>query len=492
MDAEKSPGQGACLLEAIHGKSILLTGATGFLGRAILYKLLSLSPGPRQIHLLVRTSDGRPDAAEERVRSELLGMGAPHGTFAASALTRIRCHSGDMTAKRLGLDEKGWDELCDSVDLIIGNAAVVRFDERVDRAVRTNALSVRTLLELARSRPRPKALVYVSTAYVHGRRQGVALELPPFPGWCPRDGSDEKAFDLDHELEWAVAQPAEVAAECPRADLDGRLRAIGRARARALGFIDTYTYSKSLAEQLLTRDGHGVPRVIVRPTIIESAWAEPEPGWIFGLRVADPLIAAYGKGQLPLLPASRAAVLDIVPVDFVTRAVLASAGHVDQESPPVFQVASGIDRPVTVGQLEQHVRAHFEAYPATDRRGRPRRYRPVRFVSHRHFDLLMRFGMEVPARACLGMTRALGGPRRLSQGASRLRSRTQAARRLVDLYADYMAYEGRFATDNTTRMMEALPTGDRECLHFRIQEIDWEHYFRAIHIDGLRRHVLGW
>jgi hypothetical protein len=48
-----------------------------------------------------------------------------------------------------------------------------------------------------------------------------------------------------------------------------------------------------------------LPVHIVRPSIIESSFAEPEPGWIDGFRMSDPLIVGYGKGYLKDFPASR-------------------------------------------------------------------------------------------------------------------------------------------------------------------------------------------
>ena len=73
--------------------------------------------------------------------------------------------------------------------------------------------------------------------------------------------------------------------------------------ARASGWNDTYTLTKWLGEQLLLQKRDQVPLVVFRPAIIEGSYDEPAPGWIDGLRMADPLFVAYGRGKLDEFPA---------------------------------------------------------------------------------------------------------------------------------------------------------------------------------------------
>ena len=76
----------------------------------------------------------------------------------------------------------------------------------------------------------------------------------------------------------------------------------GRVRAASLGFPDAYAFTKALGERSLVETRDGVPVAIVRPSIIESALAEPVPGWIRGFRMAEPVIAAYARGLLKSSP----------------------------------------------------------------------------------------------------------------------------------------------------------------------------------------------
>ena len=77
------------------------------------------------------------------------------------------------------------------------------------------------------------------------------------------------------------------------------------------------------------------------PSIIESAWAEPFPGWIRGFRMAEPILINYGKGLLSQFPGNPEGIVDVIPVDLVVAAIVAVAAKGPADEPEVFQVASG-------------------------------------------------------------------------------------------------------------------------------------------------------
>jgi len=55
-------------------------------------------------------------------------------------------------------------------------------------------------------------------------------------------------------------------------------------RARAFGWQDTYVFTKAMAEMLMVSGRDDLPVVIVRPSVIESTYSQPFPGWIEGHR----------------------------------------------------------------------------------------------------------------------------------------------------------------------------------------------------------------
>lgn len=55
-------------------------------------------------------------------------------------------------------------------------------------------------------------------------------------------------------------------------------------RARKHGWQDTYVFTKAMGEMLLGSMRGDVPVVILRPSVIESTYRDPFPGWIEGNR----------------------------------------------------------------------------------------------------------------------------------------------------------------------------------------------------------------
>ena len=70
-----------------------------------------------------------------------------------------------------------------------------------------------------------------------------------------------------------------------------------------------------------------MPITFVRPSIIESALAEPRPGWIRGFRMAEPIIVSYARGLLREFPGVPEGIIDVIPVDLVVAAILAVAAR---------------------------------------------------------------------------------------------------------------------------------------------------------------------
>lgn len=166
---------------------------------------------------------------------------------------------------------------------------------------------------------------------------------------------------------------------------------------RALGWPDVYTMTKALGEQLLVRDRGPIPLCLLRPTIIESALREPRPGWIDGLRTLDPVIVAYGRGQLRDFPADPGTAIDVVPVDVVVKATLAAAAALLRTGGlSVYHVATG-QKPLTVGQLAGHLHEYFGRHPLRDRAGRPVPVRSWRFPSRRAFERRYRWARTGPS-----------------------------------------------------------------------------------------------
>ncbi len=308
----------------LRGRTLLLTGGTGFLGKVIVERLLRLAPDVERIYLLIRPSRLTPP---ERFESEVVCSGAFDAlaaTYGDRWLSLVRDKvvpvAGDVSQARLGMDEGTHAALTRSVEIVINSAASVAFDGPLDEALRHNTRSVQHGVEFARA-CRSAILVQVSTAYVAGQQMGRIPEAPLDP-----DVSARETAAIDEGVA-AVLDEARVRGLGPR-EVRAQLVALGMNRARDLGWHDSYTYTKALGEMTLERCRGDLPTAIIRPTIIESSLRDPVPGWIENLNVGDPIFIEFGRGRMPDFPLRRDAVFDIVPVDLVANAVLGVLPHV--------------------------------------------------------------------------------------------------------------------------------------------------------------------
>src|SRR5436305_8493946 len=113
-----------------------------------------------------------------------------------------------------------------------------------------------------------------------------------------------------------------------------RLVERGRVHANSMGFSDIYSFTKAMAEHAVVELHGEIPLSIVRPSIIESALAEPFAGWLEGFRMAEPIILAFGRNILREFSGLPDALLDIIPAHFVVNTVLAVAANPPPDATP--------------------------------------------------------------------------------------------------------------------------------------------------------------
>ncbi|MES2603998.1 MAG: SDR family oxidoreductase, partial [Pseudomonadota bacterium] len=154
------------IVHALQGKEILLTGATGFLGLALVEKLLRHVPGC-SLTLLVRSSD---HASAQKRFTELAQAEPIFAGIDATAFARVRCLAGDITVPRLGLNDEDRAALQGRIALVIHSAASVDFDEPIDEAISVNIEGPLAVQALACEID--AGFLQISTAYVCGDRSG--------------------------------------------------------------------------------------------------------------------------------------------------------------------------------------------------------------------------------------------------------------------------------------------------------------------------------
>lgn len=513
------------IAEGLAGRRVGVTGATGFVGTALVERLLRSVPDC-DVVLLVR--DGKRTPANERVRREILKnnafdrLRAEWGDeFDAIVKRRLSVVSGDVGTDGLGLsaDDRRTFASC---DVIIHSAASVAFDSPLDSAVEVNLLGPMRIAEVLNGEaPLPDGrrphLVAVSTCYVAGNRRGNAPEelvsAGPFDiglSWrsevtaARRLRSDTEAesrrpdrltrfrSDARRELGAAGAPAlAEKTENLREAWVKDRLVEAGRARAASVGWPDAYAFTKALGEQALHETKGDVPVSIVRPSIIESALAEPFPGWIRGFRMAEPVIISYARGLLKEFPGVPEGTVDVIPVDLVVAAIIAVAALGPDEAPHITQVASGSTNPLKYRTLVDNVRDWFTEHPVYDSHGQPIVVPDWNFPGRGRVQKQLTRAKTLVTRT----ERTLQSlPLRGAQAAwsARLEERRgdiERALEYVELYGLYTECEAIYQVDNLLAIHDRLDDHDRRTFGLDPRVVDWPTYVSTIHLPSIVQHA---
>ncbi len=503
---------------ALDGKRIAITGTTGFLGTALVERLLRSVPGCRLV-LMIRP--GRR-GVKNRVDREILRNDAfdrlreefGKDGFAEMAANRILPIAADITKGGLGLDDEGRAALADC-DIVIHSAASVSFDNPLDVAINTNLCGPINLIETLHDLNVTPHLVAVSTAYVAGTRKGDAFEE------LLQDGAYAISVDWRNEIE--TARRARVRSEDESrttaslkkfgkeakdelgaaggnalANKTEQLRErwvrqeqvdLGLARAASLDFSDAYAMTKAMAESAMAELRGDIPLSIVRPSIIESSWAEPFPGWIRGFRMAEPVIIGFGRGLLTDFPGTPEGILDTIPVDLVvaTLVVVAGKGPAEDGSVQVLQSTSGAENPFRMGQFHAWTTEFFRANPIYDDFDQPIAPPRWTFPDKNKITTQMyraRSGLDRASKVMRALP-VRGQRAQLAATIDERKENLEQAIGYVDLYGKYVVCEALYHCENTLTMHASLTPEDQTTFQMDPKIIDWHHYSVDIHLPSV-------
>lgn len=283
-------------------KSILLTGATGFLGAYLLYELLQQTTA--NLYCLVRCSNA--DDGQRRLRNTLESYSLWNDTFSS----RIMPVAGDLSKPQLGIPEPEFYSLANQIDVIYHNGAWVHhvYPYSILKAVNVNG--TQEVLKLACIN-QVKPVHFMSTLGVFFSKADVGIKL---------NRVNESDFIADGQV----------------LDENG------------------YVQSKWVAEQLVRQVGErGLPVCIYRLARIAG---HSQTGFSNSSDFLN--LAIKGCIQLGKVPFLDDTEENITPVDYVSRAIV----HLSQQPQLLGKTFHLINpQPLLLSDLVQWIR--FLGYP---------------------------------------------------------------------------------------------------------------------------------
>lgn len=435
---------------------MFITGATGFMGKVLVEKLLMCTPVER-IYLLIRPKKGVPTD----VRLQELMESSVFDKLKAvkpEQLERVQAVQGDITEDGLGLSTNDEDLLANNVSVVFHSAATVKFDEELTKAVAMNVESVMSLMQLCRKMSKLEALIHVSTAYCNCDMKKIGEVTYPPPG------NPQGIIQVCKYLDADVVNSPEVTEKL-----------IGNRP-------NTYTFTKALAENLLKTEGSDLPIAIVRPSIVTAAWKEPSPGWVDNINGATGLLSGCLKGILRTIHCHREMAGDLVPVDIPINLMICIAWRTATQTKRKLQIyncTSSGRNPIRWGEFEAYGREAMFKYPPKEMFWYPNGSLRSNIYAHRicqvvfHsvpaylFDLLARMTHQKPYMV-------------------KLTKRMHKATKTLEYFT---LNEWRWTDEHTVGLCNQITDQDRQLFNFDISQVNWHAYLED-YVKGVRQFVL--
>jgi alcohol-forming fatty acyl-CoA reductase len=508
--------------KALAGKHVMLVGFTGFIGKVWLVNLLNDLPEVGRIYLLIRRQKSNPAIRRfEKVVEESPVFDKLHERYGAKLAefiaNKVEVVEGDVSEPGLGLAPDVASLLLGKLDLIINSSGLTDFNPDLRDALATNVDASMHILDFIRQ-SHHAGLVHLSTCYVAGARNGrVGEKLQP--NYTPAGVAD---FDAEHEHAalYELVRQAEQMAESAEVTEQLRSEALGKEhaakdlqgaaleiqvrknrirwlrnylteagiqRARELGWPNTYTFSKSLAESLIIKYGTGLPVAIVRPAIVETSVAKPFQGWNEGINTSASLSYLLGT-YFRQLPTNERKRLDIIPVDAVCAGMtLIAAAVIERRHDPLYQLATSVTNPCDMRRsIELTSLAHRKHYRAQE---------GLEYWLRLRFDAIPvskeRYQrMSAPAqKAIIKSIQRVMAPLPLKRPPLVKAERSlEKVEKLIGLFEPFILQnEHDFVADNVEKLSYALVPEEREDFRYDTRSLDWWEYWVNIHIPALRR-----
>lgn len=328
--------------ESFASKSVFVTGATGFVGKVLVEKLLRSCRGLEKIFVLVRAKKG--DSIEKRFETfknlkvfENLKASDP------SLLDKLVPIEGDLlTSPSAGIADADIKTLKETANFVFHCAASVKFDEPLKNAIKINTISTRNMLNLAETFDNLEAFVHVSTAFSNTNQKVIYEKIY------------EPIFDYDKAIKLVE---------------DDKVDELNELHKFAMTtFPNTYIFSKNMSEQLVSDRSNYMPIAIVRPSIVCPSYEEPFPGWVDSINGPMGVLVGASSGLLRTVHGDGNIVPDLIPCDFVVNSIIVAGASVaasDNKDLKIYNCTSSQRQPISWNEFLQLSREVYKRYPST-------------------------------------------------------------------------------------------------------------------------------
>lgn len=298
-------------------KTILITGATGFLGSYITRELFEAG-----FHLKLLIRNSAHEQAKERI-SEIFPPMETTGSVCDTLSDRIEIIEGDISQKYLGMNAQNYSRLSDTVDEVFHCAAATKFYHGSDTSlVQTNVYGTEHLAWFCISH-KMKRLHYMSTAYVAGTRSDTVFEYELEKNQTFNNHYEKSKFDAEKFLRQFIAQ-YNIPTTIYRPSI-----IIGDSRTGfTRNYDNLYVFGKGL---------HRLKNHEIQKNKKNTRWnSRNHIGYLPSLR----------------MPGDRYATINLVPIDYVTHAIVAISRQ-EQSRNKTFHIVN--PSPPTLGELAEWV-----------------------------------------------------------------------------------------------------------------------------------------
>ncbi|KAL9705373.1 hypothetical protein quinque_008891 [Culex quinquefasciatus] len=323
------------------GKSIFVTGGSGFMGKVLLEKILFACSDVRVIYILIRPKRGKTPQTriEEWFKLPVFQRIRDQKPEVFKKLVPIQ---GDVTFDGLGISNEDLSKLINETEIVFHCAATLKLEAKLKDAIEMNTVGTKRMLDLCKQMEKLQVLLHLSTAFCY----------------CDKEVLNERVYDFHHNP-YDLMRTVEWMDEETLNQITPNLMK---------PHPNTYTYSKRLTECLVRDSYPQLPVCIVRPSIVCPANKDPVEGWVDSLNGPVGIMVAGGKGIIRSMLCNGEYNAEVIPVDIAINGLISIAYTLGQmqtlpQEIPVYNVTCRETKRTTWKEVLELGKATAYEYP---------------------------------------------------------------------------------------------------------------------------------